>query len=724
MLLQYDYVEVSDDQSTLLKVVWADPVRGFFALKDAGASNDWPRLYDLKEVTELVASGIWTRRVGEMPVFRDPANLPEEHVRHRDHHWTALEPLLEDDLPKLFVKRERCRLLKQASVTFGIPLRTMRRNLQRLFDRGINRDALLPDWHHVGNPGKPRLAADDGVKRGRKPPPDGKPGVNVTENIKRLFMVAWDIGGRNRKMTLLDTYHLCMRMFFAEEVGEITGGKSRLIAAAEYRERGLPRYEQFAYHVRKEVDALDALRRRIGDRQYEMKKRALLSNSTQEAWGPAARYQIDATVLDVYIRSRKSRKRVVGRPTLYIVIDVFSRMIVGISVTLEHPSWASAMMALANAVTDKVRFCARYGIAITPEEWPCNHLSGIIEGDRGEIESQNIDHVLERFNMTVENAAAYRADWKGIVESRFHIVQEAFKAYVDGYVETDFRARGGKDYRLDAVLDIDDLTRIIIRNVLHYNNAHELKKYPRHPGMTEDRVPSVPREMWNWGIANVGGLPRVPREEVFAFALMPTMQTSVRREGIYFQGAHYTCPHAVANKWFEKAGEARFPVTISYDKRNSDEIYVHDPKDPKGFHVAVLTNGSRNRKGLNGWEIDAILKEDKRIAQERRDEQTLDKAATNAADEREVEEARRKMALKPDTRSAAQQVSNIRQDRKDEQAVEILGEVEDFRSMLRPDPPSTGGADPTPIEQANGASSGSSRPSVRERLNAAGRNRS
>jgi hypothetical protein len=138
----------------------------------------------------------------------------------------------------------------------------------------------------------------------------------------------------------------------------------------------------------------------------------------------------------------------------------------------------------------------------------------------------------------------------------------------------------------------------------------------------------------------------------------------------------------------------------------------------------VLTNGSRNRKGLNGWEIDAILKEDKRIAQERRDEQTLDKAATNAADEREVEEARRKMALKPDTRSAAQQVSNIRQDRKDEQAVEILGEVEDFRSMLRPDPPSTGGADPTPIEQANGASSGSSRPSVRERLNAAGRNRS
>ncbi|EZP52706.1 Mu transposase C-terminal domain-containing protein [Sphingomonas sp. RIT328] len=724
MLLQYDLVEVAGDPPILLKVVWADAARGLFALKDAGTPNEWPRLYDLPEVTELVASGLWTPRPGEMPLFRDPAYLPEEHRNHRDHHWSALQSLIEDSLPRLFLKRDRCMLLKEASETFGIPLRTMRRDLQRLFDRGIHRDALLPDWHHVGNPGKPRLATEEGVKRGRKPSGDAKPGVNVTESIRRLFMIASDIGSRNRKMTLLDTYHLCMRMFFAEDVGEITGGKSRLIAVGEYQERGLPRYEQFAYHVRKEVDVLDALRRRIGGRQYEMKKRALLSNSTQEAWGPAARYQIDATVLDVYIRSRKSKKRVVGRPTLYVVIDVFSRMIVGISVTLEHPSWASAMMALANAVGDKVKFCERYGITITPEEWPCNHICGILEGDRGEIESANIDHVLQRFNMTVENAAAFRADWKGIVESRFRILQQSFKAYVDGYVETDFRVRGGKDYRLDAVLDIDELTRIIIRNVLHYNNAHELTKYPRHPGMTEDRVPSVPREIWNWGVANVGGLPRTPREDVFAFSLMPTMKTSVRREGIYFHGRHYTCHHAVVNKWFEKAGEARFSVTISYDKRDSDEIYVHDPKDPKGFHVAVLTPGSRHQKGMNGWETDASLKEDKRIAQERRDEQTLEKAATDAANEREVEEARRKAALKPDLRSAAQKVSNIRQDRSDEQATEILGEVADFRSLLRPDPPTTGGTDPTPLGQVNGSSSGNSRPSVRERLRAAGRIRS
>ncbi|MBW4573588.1 MAG: hypothetical protein KME31_38255 [Tolypothrix carrinoi HA7290-LM1] len=52
-----------------------------------------------------------------------------------------------------------------------------------------------------------------------------------------------------------------------------------------------------------------------------------------------------------------NRSWIIGRPTLYLVIDVFSRLIVGFIVTLEPPSWLGAMLALENATADKVFFC-------------------------------------------------------------------------------------------------------------------------------------------------------------------------------------------------------------------------------------------------------------------------------------------------------------------------------------------------------------------------------
>ena len=68
------------------------------------------------------------------------------------------------------------------------------------------------------------------------------------------------------------------------------------------------------------------------------------------------------------------------------------------------------MMALANTATDKVAYCAQFGIAIQPEDWPAHHLPGILLGDRGEIESEKIDTLINSFNVTVENTSSYRAD--------------------------------------------------------------------------------------------------------------------------------------------------------------------------------------------------------------------------------------------------------------------------------------------------------------------------
>lgn len=50
--------------------------------------------------------------------------------------------------------------------------------------------------------------------------------------------------------------------------------------------------------------------------------------------GPGSRYEIDATIADIYLVSDSDRACIVGRPTIYFVVDVFSRMVVGFILVL------------------------------------------------------------------------------------------------------------------------------------------------------------------------------------------------------------------------------------------------------------------------------------------------------------------------------------------------------------------------------------------------------
>ena len=99
--------------------------------------------------------------------------------------------------------------------------------------------------------------------------------------------------------------------------------------------------------------------------------------------------------------------KVIGRPVIYAVIDVYSRIVTGLYVGLEA-SWVGAMMALDNMVADKVNFCKQYGIEILEEQWPTHHLPEIIIADRGEFEGYSVENLINNLNIKIENTTAYR----------------------------------------------------------------------------------------------------------------------------------------------------------------------------------------------------------------------------------------------------------------------------------------------------------------------------
>ncbi|MDC9611690.1 transposase, partial [Pseudoalteromonas sp. GABNS16H] len=83
----------------------------------------------------------------------------------------------------------------------------------------------------------------------------------------------------------------------------------------------------------------------------------MTSTSGNLNFGPGARYEIDATIADLYLVAEDDPAPIIGRPVLYFVKDVFSRMVVGMYVGLENPSWVAAMVALSNAFSDKTTYC-------------------------------------------------------------------------------------------------------------------------------------------------------------------------------------------------------------------------------------------------------------------------------------------------------------------------------------------------------------------------------
>ena len=78
------------------------------------------------------------------------------------------------------------------------------------------------------------------------------------------------------------------------------------------------------------------LRSRLGDSDYERDHRKVLGTVLNDCLGVGHLYEIDATIADVYLVSSEDPSKIVGKPTLYLIIDRKSRLIVGFYFGLEN----------------------------------------------------------------------------------------------------------------------------------------------------------------------------------------------------------------------------------------------------------------------------------------------------------------------------------------------------------------------------------------------------
>lgn len=597
-MISVNDILIMKDEEKEYRVLWVSRDTDIAYIFDLSCV-DMPVVLPLGQLEQQLLDGTIFRSTKDKYLKAAPASeIFEKEKVARDSTWSLVKDLVTQE-PAVFERRQRGILIAQIVKTTGKSRKVFYRYLKLYWQRGKTINAFLPDFRNRGPKGQ-ALASQD-KKIGRPSKYGETVGRNVDEAIAEIFEKAVKkYYHTRREHSFKAAYELMVKDYFTKPVVGADGTTQLEVLDANE----VPTLRQFRYWYSKQYDAKEKLSSRKGQKKYELNHRAILGKSDSHIHGPGAQFQIDATVGDIYLVSRFNRANIIGRPVIYFIIDTFSRMVTGMYVGLEGPSWAGAMMALANAASDKVFFCEKYGITITDYEWPCHHIPDTILADRGEMEGKSVETLINALNIRVDNAPAYRADMKGIVEQFFHTINTKTTVFLPGHVKPDMAQRGGKDYRLDAKLDIYQFTKVMVQCVLNHNNAHFLEGYERTEEMIADDVEPIPLKLWNWGIKHCHGQLRSVTEDTVKLCLMPADTALVTARGIRFKGLYYLNERAIFEHWFEAArAKGSYRVDVSYDPRDMSSIYIRN-LDGGMFEKCYL---SEHENKWNGKFLDEVI---------------------------------------------------------------------------------------------------------------------
>lgn len=531
-----------------------------------------------------------------------------EYIKYRDSSWELIRPLLERHVHELFNRKTRGQLIAQLVKHTGKRKYTIYSHLRRYWQRGCIKNALFPDWHNCGSI---KNRQDHGNKRGRPSTETlqtGQPtGRNVTSQDKEIFregIKRFSLNGEAKSLPRV--WELIKEHYYS--TGEYvlkSGLEGDDIIPILLPPSERPSYKQFKYHYYEERNPTQEIIAHAGQNEYDRNVRPILDDSTNMAFGPGAVYQIDATVGDIYLVNDFNREYLIGRPVIYIVIDTFSRLIVGFAVTLEGPNWAGAKMALENAFRNKVAFCAGLGINIIEAQWPVQGICEALLGDNGEIKSYNANSLVNPLGIRVSNAAVCRPDWKAIVERSFLTIKGLYVDFTPGMVRPKRQVRG-RDYRFEARLSLLGFRRLIALCVMKYNNTRYLKDYPLDLHMIRSKVKPIPINLWEYGMEHLTGRLRQINEDKLRMNLLPTGKASVRADGIYFDGMYYTSERAIREQWFERIKGRRTRHLEVVSEPTIDNIHLRFNQG-RLFETCQLTPAYKRFAGKDWYEIRECL---------------------------------------------------------------------------------------------------------------------
>lgn len=562
-----------------------------------------PFIIEINEFSELVKSCELVECFFPVPgiMLQEDEALDAEAIAVRDQRYEYIRELvIEQNFTYQYAISNRSKMVADYARKNGLDIRAIYRSLRDYWRYGLTKNALLPLRSEQGGPGKDRFSGDE--KRGRPVAKsnfgfDFGTGINISKEDKKRIKKGYEkhYSSLSQK-TLQKAFEDTISEFYSAETLEAY----RLGTKPKH-----PTLTQFKYWGGKLVNQIKVNVSRNPQGDFEKNQRSTTQSVQASGNLPGKVFEIDSTPADVHIVSPLNRTIVLGKPTIYSVIDRASRMIVGFYVCLNHPSWEAARLAILHAFSDKVEYAKHYGINIKTSDWPCHHVPAAIIGDRGELKGKIPCKVIPTTGASFEIAPANRPDMKGIVENSFGMFNRESLHDLPGTTKGRQRERMEPDPRQSAMLTLDELTGILIRDVLKHNNDCAFEDLATED-LIKANIRNTPLNFWDFYIGKHRHfLRKKPLSELKAL-LLPKILVTVTKNGVCHEDIYYTCDLAEKENWFALARAGKeWKIEGRFDENRLGQLYIRVDKRSE-FILCHLTRRSERYKNAHYSDLEYI----------------------------------------------------------------------------------------------------------------------
>ena len=304
-----------------------------------------------------------------------------------------------------------------------------------------------------------------------------------------------------------------------------------------------------------------------------------------EITGLLEQVQADHTPVDVIVVDERHRLPV-GRPYLTMAIDVASRCVVGLVVTLEAPSATSVGLCLAHAAADKRPWLERleaeaaWSMSGKPRE--------LYVDNAARFKSEALRRGCEQHGIRLRYRPPGQPHFGGIVERLIGTMMQMVHELL-GTTFSSIADRGSYDSGATAALTLRELQRWLALAVACYH------------GEVHESLGRNPAAAWAEKAAESGTPETVASETAFLVDFLPVIRRTLSRSGFVIDHVQYYCD--ALKPWIVRREQlGRF--ILRRDPRDISRIWALDPDGDAHLEVPYRT---LSRPPISAWEQTAAV---------------------------------------------------------------------------------------------------------------------
>lgn len=497
-----------------------------------------------QQILELYQNGALTFFSAESPATdnaerhsnTDLRDVPEAIRAEVDRRWQLIEPLtrIEGTVSNTDFQTRVVELTRAG-------LRTSRASLWRYYrawkEAGGDRRALIPGYHRCGGRGRSKSNS-------------------VTARYPMLDRLIGD--------AIRDVYLTTVRRPISAVTRRVLEDIQRLNSRLPSdKAQPIPKERALSRAIARRIERMDPWEvdrqrwgRRIADQRHAPRSAQSLARRVLE------RVEVDHSPLKVVAGTKAGP---IGQPWLTVLIDYYSRMILGFCLGFDPPSYAVLMESLRHAILPKTGVASAY--PSVKGVWPCFGIPEMIVCDRGaDLTSNDLENAAFQLGVVLDFNPPRTPHMKGCVESFFGGLNDQLIAALPGRTFRSWEKRADYDADDGPLLPYDSLLEII--------HVYLVDVYARskHPTIPQTRL-----EVWQESAAeHPPFLPGSPDDLIVLLSKRAERTLSTR--GIELGGMFYTSDDLLALRGDLAAnnlGSDR--LTVRYNPWNLGSIRVLNP---------------------------------------------------------------------------------------------------------------------------------------------------